>query len=97
MTAHFRSRQLILTGILLASAFPALSQETPAPSQTAPAAQALFEATCSQCHPLDYPRSQRMTKEEWTSLVERMRSNGCAITDQQAATIVEYLSKEYGR
>ncbi|MCC6347690.1 MAG: hypothetical protein IT388_10930 [Nitrospirales bacterium] len=95
MTRFFRFGLVRATGILLAAAFPALSQETPALNQPAP--QALFELTCSQCHPLDLPRSQRMNKEEWKSLVERMRSNGCVMTDQDAATIVEYLSKEYGR
>ncbi|MBZ0156382.1 MAG: hypothetical protein K8I29_09265 [Alphaproteobacteria bacterium] len=84
-----------LAGVLLAAASSLLALE--AASQSPPSPESLFESTCSQCHSLELPRSQRMNKEEWKSLVERMRSNGCSITDQEAATIVEYLSKEYGR
>jgi len=37
-----------------------------------------------------------LSKEDWTSLVTRMRLNGCGITDAEAATIIDYLAGEYG-
>jgi len=33
----------------------------------------LFETKCSQCHTLDYPRSERHDHKGWTEKVERMR------------------------
>lgn len=56
----------------------------------------LFEATCSRCHSLDIPRGERLTKQGWTDIVARMRSNGCDMTDAEAAIIRDYLAEEYG-
>jgi mono/diheme cytochrome c family protein len=58
---------------------------------------ALFEATCSQCHSLDVPRGERLTRDGWTAIVSRMKTNGCVITDADAKTIIDYLTKEFGK
>lgn len=59
--------------------------------------KALFESTCSPCHSLDWPRSKKMSKEEWASIIDRMKSNGLSISDEDSKVILEYLSKEFGK
>jgi mono/diheme cytochrome c family protein len=66
-----------------------------AEKQTDP--KALFESTCSQCHSLDVPRGERLTRDGWTSIVSRMKSNGCVITDSETKTLIDYLAKEFGK
>lgn len=60
-------------------------------------AKALFESKCSLCHTINRPRSKQKTKEGWTSTVMRMKNrNGAPVTDEEAKTIIDYLSEEYG-
>jgi len=73
----------------------------PAPSSiTLPAggAKALMQKTCSAgCHSLDVVTSQRMSKTEWTALVQTMVARGAKLSDAQAKAVVEYLAKTYGK
>lgn len=59
--------------------------------------KAFFEETCSQCHSIDIPKGERMSKDDWASTVNRMRNNGLGISDQEAAVIIEYLAVTYGK
>lgn len=59
--------------------------------------KALFESTCSQCHSLDVPRGERLTRDGWTAILSRMKSNGCVISDAETKILIEYLSKEFGK
>lgn len=59
--------------------------------------QALFEKKCSMCHSTDRPKGKKMTPKQWESTVKRMRTNGCPLTDDEAKSIVDYLSKHYGK
>jgi mono/diheme cytochrome c family protein len=59
--------------------------------------QQLFEANCKRCHPIERPRSKRKTREEWETTVMRMKNrNGCPISDEEAALIIDHLAQEYG-
>lgn len=59
--------------------------------------QELFEANCGRCHSIDRPKSKRKTREEWETTVMRMKNaNGCPITDEEAALIIDHLAQEYG-
>jgi phage FluMu protein Com len=61
-------------------------------------AVALFESKCSKCHTIDRPKSKRKTETEWTSTVMRMKNvNGCPISDEEAQTIIKYLSENFGK
>ncbi len=58
----------------------------------------LFENKCSSCHSADRPKAKRKTKEGWETTVMRMKNvNGCSITDEEAAMIINYLAEEYGQ
>jgi mono/diheme cytochrome c family protein len=60
-------------------------------------AKALFENKCSTCHSIKRPMSKKKTEAKWTKTVSRMRKWGCALTDDEAKIIVDYLFKNYGK
>lgn len=64
--------------------------------EPAGSAKRLFEKRCGACHGLDRATSQRRTAQEWERTVLRMKDSlGAPLTDQEARTIIEYLSKNY--
>lgn len=61
-------------------------------------AKALFEKKCSGCHSSNRPKSKQKTAGEWQTTVLRMKDvNGCAITNEEAQVIMDYLAKTYGK
>ncbi|GAB4284658.1 MAG: hypothetical protein Kow0092_39010 [Deferrisomatales bacterium] len=55
-------------------------------------ARAVFESKCSLCHPLQRPLSKRKERRGWEHTVARMQRYAAGrITDEDAATVVEYL------
>ena len=85
----------LLCCVFVVLSFLVLAQRAKAEKQPDP--KALFESTCSQCHSLEVPRGERLTRDGWTSILSRMKSNGCVISDADAKTIIDYLTKEYGK
>ncbi len=58
----------------------------------------LFESKCNQCHSVERPKSKRKSKDGWQATVMRMKNkNGCPISDEEAATIINYLSENFGK
>ena len=55
----------------------------------------LVEERCTQCHTLDRVMSAHKTKEEWTTTVERMVSNGARLSAEEQAVVIEYLAATY--
>jgi cytochrome c2 len=83
---------LLGTGLLLLASEAAFSAEKPAAD-----AQSLFEQKCTICHSMSRATSQKKTPREWERTVLRMKNaNGAPISDQEAKTIIDYLSKHYG-
>lgn len=61
-------------------------------------AKQVFETKCSKCHATERPASKTKTKEGWTATVKRMQSKNPAwIGDEEAETIIKYLSKAHGQ
>lgn len=78
----------ILLFLLAAPAKPQLkAAEDPA---------ALFRLTCDQCHSVEIPLSERRDRKGWKYTVDNMRNYGAQLTDQQAETIIDYLTRERG-
>ena len=76
---------------------PAAEQPTEAGSDaTGDAADptvALIEAKCSLCHTTDRVwAATDHDRAEWAATVDRMKSNGLVITDDEYTQIVDYLS-----
>jgi len=61
-------------------------------------AKALFENRCSMCHPTSKPLSMRKSGEEWRQTVMRMKARaGDRISDEEAETIIKYLTEIRGK
>ena len=58
--------------------------------------QAKVKATCTQCHNASRITEQHMTREQWSSELEKMEGLGASIPDGDRAAILAYLSKNFG-
>lgn len=52
-----------------------------------------FETACGICHPLSTPLSRRQDREGWERTVWAMRARGAKLSDEEAARVVDFLSK----
>ena len=70
----------------------------PAPARTVPAdAEAVTKRVCgTTCHPIEHATSIRRTRSQWEATVENMVGRGAKGTSTELATIVEYLSANFG-
>ena len=59
------------------------------------AAKKLLEESCTACHDLDLVSSQKLSKDEWQSVVSSMVAKGASLADKDAPVLVEYLAKTY--
>ncbi|HEX4274615.1 MAG TPA: helix-hairpin-helix domain-containing protein [Bryobacteraceae bacterium] len=57
----------------------------------------VVEEVCGACHGADLVASRRATKQGWSYIVDDMVSRGATATNEQIATINEYLSKNFGQ
>jgi cytochrome c5 len=61
-------------------------------------AKALFNRKCGICHSLNRPKSKKMSADEWKSTVMRMKNtNGAPVSDEEAKTIIDYLSEHFAK
>ena len=81
-----------------AMTFPAAADEKPVELKKAPGVDTV-EANCSGCHSLDYIRINApfMNRQTWTASVNKMvQMFGAPIASNDAATIIDYLTANYG-
>ena len=57
----------------------------------------VLESVCGACHGTDLVASRRATKQGWSYIVDDMVSRGASATNEQIATINEYLAKNLGQ
>ena len=89
---------LLAAAATLALASPAPADEQPVPLKDAPGHE-VVENNCQACHSLDYPRTNSvfLDRAGWQTEVTKMiKVFGADIAPQDAAAIVDYLSKDYG-
>lgn len=73
---------------------PAGQAAQPAASSDADAKK-ILENNCTTCHDLDLVASQKLSKDEWQSVVASMIAKGATVTDKEAPVLVEFLAKTY--
>ena len=56
-----------------------------------------FQRICGNCHSVSIATSQRMTKAQWTDVVNDMVSRGAQGTQQDLDNVVGYLSTHFGQ
>jgi len=54
-------------------------------------AKSLVDSKCSLCHTLDRVYGATKSQAEWETTVDRMKTNGLVVTDEEYTTIVEFL------
>ena len=59
-------------------------------------ARGLFEDICSSCHSLERVAKRSLNKEEWSTFIKGMISEGNPVTDEEFGVIVDYLAENYG-
>src|SRR5690242_6995117 len=59
--------------------------------------RAAFQRICSGCHSVNVAVSQRMTRAEWSGVVNDMVSKGAQGTSGELESIVSYLSTNFGK
>ena len=91
-------RHLLVTVVLFRAAATASAQERPIALKDG-AGKAVTENICSGCHSLDYIRINApfMNRQTWTASVNKMvQMFGAPIAANDQATIIDYLSTNYG-
>ena len=83
---------LMLSMALVACSSPAESPDPAVPTEATDPTMALVEQKCSLCHTTQRVYDVDVDAAEWNTIIDRMETNGLVITDDERATIVEYLS-----
>ncbi|HEY7307575.1 MAG TPA: c-type cytochrome [Bryobacteraceae bacterium] len=89
------NRTIVLSAIVLELFGAVLSVH----AQTLPegTGRAAFQRICSVCHSVNVVTSQRMTRAEWSGVVNDMVSRGAQGTSRELDAIVNYLSTNFGK
>jgi cytochrome c5 len=93
---------VVATGLLAACGGPAPT-EAVEPTQEEPTAQppsgngaALSGERCTICHGVERTTQAQKTRDEWEQTVTRMVGHGAELTEDEQATLIEYLAATYG-
>ncbi|MGZ3273725.1 MAG: c-type cytochrome [Caulobacteraceae bacterium] len=76
-----------------------VSSAAPVPAASDGAAvkgKQVFQEICGSCHDLAVSTVQMKSHDDWQATVSRMANEGAALTDDQVAQVVAYLTKTYG-
>ena len=57
----------------------------------------IFMSKCGQCHGLDYAIANRHTRGQWGGVISQMIDMGAVLTDEERTTIIDYLTKNFGK
>jgi competence ComEA-like helix-hairpin-helix protein len=79
------ARAAVVAGIVLASAGTASAQLPDGPGKDT------VVKVCGTCHEPNRAAAQRLTREGWEQTVADMRWRGAKGTDEEFATVIEYL------
>src|ERR1700759_1728327 len=59
--------------------------------------KAEFQRICGNCHSVTMATSQRMTREQWTGVVNDMVSRGAQGSQQDLDNVTSYLATHFGQ
>jgi hypothetical protein len=59
-------------------------------------AQKLVGEICSFCHTAARIKDHAYTRDEWSSVIKGMVSEGAPVTDEEFSLILDYLAKNFG-
>jgi len=58
--------------------------------------QAKVKAACTQCHNAARITEQHLTRQEWSTELDKMVGLGAEVQDADRAALLNYLSKNFG-
>src|SRR5690242_18314392 len=68
------------------------SAQPPAPAGSA----GTFQKVCGVCHTPQSVLGTRRTRAQWQEIIDKMAGLGAKATDEEFASILNYLSAQYG-
>ena len=57
----------------------------------------LFAKKCSMCHALEDATSSHRTRGQWDAIIDQMIEMGAPINEEEKATILGYLGRNFGK
>ena len=57
--------------------------------------KAIIQGACVNCHGLDLVTGKTGTRDEWSSIVDRMKGYGSNLDAKQTTTVIDYLAKAF--
>ena len=58
--------------------------------------QAKVKATCTQCHNASRITEQHLSRQEWSTELDKMVALGAEVPDADRTALLNYLSKNFG-
>jgi glyoxylase-like metal-dependent hydrolase (beta-lactamase superfamily II) len=56
----------------------------------------LLDNVCTSCHNLNRVTTKKLTQLDWQAVLDRMKGRGAIFSDDEGASLLEYLVKTYG-
>jgi competence protein ComEA len=91
-----RARVLFLLALAVSLAV-AFTDDDEAKALPAGAGKEVVVKVCLDCHGAGHFRGQRLSQDDWSDKVYDMIDRGAKANDDQAAAVVAYLTKNFGK
>ena len=52
--------------------------------------------SCTSCHNLNRVETKNLARADWQVIIDRMKGKGAEISDDDTASVLDYLVKNYG-
>jgi len=56
----------------------------------------MLDTVCTACHNLNRVQTKNLALSDWQTIVERMKGKGAELSDDDTATLLDFLVKTYG-
>jgi hypothetical protein len=57
--------------------------------------ETFLNTLCTSCHTLERVRNTKATADQWGEIVDRMKEKGITLTDEDTASLVDYLGRKF--
>ncbi len=58
--------------------------------------QVIVQRKCSSCHALKVVTEKRASRQQWSTIVDRMITRGADVSEDDIDTLLDYLAKNFG-
>jgi competence ComEA-like helix-hairpin-helix protein len=58
--------------------------------------QAIVQQKCSSCHALKVVTGKKASRQQWSTIVDRMITRGADVSEDDIDTLLDYLAKNFG-